>query len=170
MVELANFDILYQPHTTIKAQALADFVVELTLSDVPAEAPTPDRTVVLQANPSSAWKLFHGDVWKMYIDGASNNRGADASIVLLSPASILHENSLSINFPASNNKVEYEVLTSGLKIAEAMGVEELVIIIIRSWLLTSSPRNTKPLTNVCPRTLVQQLVGSRRSKVSMSSR
>lgn len=93
----------------------------------------------------------------MYVDGASNNRGADAGIVLLSPASILHENSLSINFPALNNEVDYEALTSGLKIAEALEVEELVIIIIRSWLLTSSPRNTKPLINVCARTSAQQL-------------
>jgi ribonuclease HI len=63
----------------------------------------------------------------MYVDGASNSRGAGAGIVLLSPDGVLHESSLTINFPASNNEAEYEALISGLKTAEALGIEELVI-------------------------------------------
>ena len=32
-IELSQFDIEYHPRTTIKAQALADFIVEFTLLD-----------------------------------------------------------------------------------------------------------------------------------------
>lgn len=32
-IELSKFDIEYHPRTTIKAQALADFIAEFTLSD-----------------------------------------------------------------------------------------------------------------------------------------
>ena len=32
-IELSQFDIEYHPRTAIKAQALADFIVEFTLSD-----------------------------------------------------------------------------------------------------------------------------------------
>ena len=36
VIELSQFDIKYKPQTAIKAQALADFIAEFTLSD-----PTP---------------------------------------------------------------------------------------------------------------------------------
>lgn len=63
----------------------------------------------------------------MYVDGASNSRGARAGIVLLSPIGILHKSTLSIRFPASNNEAEYEALISGLKVAKALGIDELVV-------------------------------------------
>ncbi|XP_058223147.1 uncharacterized protein LOC131332856 [Rhododendron vialii] len=126
-VELANYEIHFQPRTSIKAQALADFIAELTPTNPPASDPAPSTEVILQASPSTAWKLFHRDVWKMYIDGTSNSRGTGVEVVPLTPSGVLHESSLSINFPASNNEAEYEVLISGLKMAEALGIEELMV-------------------------------------------
>ncbi|XP_058189194.1 uncharacterized protein LOC131306783 [Rhododendron vialii] len=130
-VELAYYEIHFQPRTSIKAKVLANFIAELTLADspvsAPAPAPAPSTKAVLQANPSTVWKLFHGDVWKMYVNSTSNSRGAGAEVVLLSPSSVLHESSLSINFPASNNEAEYEALISGLKTTEALGIKELVV-------------------------------------------
>ena len=32
-LELSEFDIQYRPHTTIKGQAVADFIVEFTLTE-----------------------------------------------------------------------------------------------------------------------------------------
>ena len=39
-IKLSQFDIEYHPRTTIKAQVLADFIVEFTLPD--EENPTPE--------------------------------------------------------------------------------------------------------------------------------
>ena len=39
----------------------------------------------------------------------------------------MHESSLTISFPASNNEAKYEALISGLKIADALKVEELIV-------------------------------------------
>lgn len=33
-IELSQFDIEYKPRTTIKAQALADFIAEFTMTDL----------------------------------------------------------------------------------------------------------------------------------------
>ncbi|XP_058181253.1 uncharacterized protein LOC131299692 [Rhododendron vialii] len=63
----------------------------------------------------------------MYVDRASDSRGVRPRIVLLSPTGILHKSSLSVNFPTSNNEAKYEALISGLKTAEALGIEELVV-------------------------------------------
>ncbi|KAH7863449.1 hypothetical protein Vadar_017650 [Vaccinium darrowii] len=32
--------------------------------------------------PFSTWHMFHGNAWKLHVDGASNQRGARAGIVL----------------------------------------------------------------------------------------
>ncbi|XP_058202956.1 uncharacterized protein LOC131317417 [Rhododendron vialii] len=91
-VELANYEIHFQPQTAIKAQALTDFIAELTPTDPPASGRAPSTEAILQASPSTAWKLF------MEMCGRS-----------------------------SNNEAEYEALISGLKTAEALGMEELVV-------------------------------------------
>lgn len=57
------------------------------------------------------------------MDGASNNRGAGAGIVLLSPRGTIYETTLTIGFTASNNKAEYEVLIAGLQLAKHLGAE-----------------------------------------------
>ncbi|KAK3007892.1 hypothetical protein RJ639_015233 [Escallonia herrerae] len=54
-VELGEFDIKYKPRTTIKAQALADFIVECTLPEEPPQ-------LVISEAP---------DPWNLYVDGSS---------------------------------------------------------------------------------------------------
>ncbi|KAH7862934.1 hypothetical protein Vadar_011285 [Vaccinium darrowii] len=61
----------------------------------------------------------------MHIDGASNNRGTGAGVVLISPEDTLHECVMSIGFPATNNETEYEALIASLCLAKGLGVEEL---------------------------------------------
>ena len=65
--------------------------------------------------------------WQMYVDGARNNRGAGAGVVLKSPEGAVFEQSLRFNFPATNNEAEYEALIAGLRSANKLGVPELHI-------------------------------------------
>ena len=65
-------------------------------------------------DPSDCWKLFVGEMWKLFVDGASNRHGAGLSIVLISPDGLTIEHSITLGFPASNNEAEYEALLAGL--------------------------------------------------------
>lgn len=77
--------------------------------------------------PFSTWHMFHGNAWKLHVDGASNQRGAGVGVVLISPEGVIHENAITIEFPASNNEAEYEALIAGLRLAEAMDVKTLMV-------------------------------------------
>lgn len=60
-VELANFDIQYEPRTAIKAQVLADFIAEFTPASPEEEAlikPTEDHGT--QPQKEKSWKLSRG--------------------------------------------------------------------------------------------------------------
>ena len=107
---LGAFDIKYMPHTSIKGQVLADLVAEF------AECP--------EEMEGGSEKLGEGLVsvasvqclppWKLYVDGAANQRGSGVGLVLVSPERITIEKSLRLNFLATNNEAEYEVLLMGM--------------------------------------------------------
>ncbi|CAN1341032.1 Transposon Tf2-6 polyprotein [Linum perenne] len=104
-VELSEYDVHFQPRTAIKAQALADFVVE--------------GCVRAEGRPD--------DYWELYVDGASSKNGAGAGIVLKSPQGILHETAIRFSKTRTNNAAEYGALIAGLKMAKSMGVSHLKI-------------------------------------------
>ncbi|CAN1274128.1 Transposon Tf2-6 polyprotein [Linum perenne] len=104
-VELSEYDVHFQPRTAIKAQALADFVVE--------------GCVRAEGRPD--------DYWELYVDGASSKNGAGAGVVLKSPQGILHETALRFSKARTNNAAEYGALIAGLKMAKSMGVSHLKI-------------------------------------------
>ena len=107
---LGAFDIKYMPHTSIKGQVLADLVAEF------AECP--------KETEGGSEKLGEGLVgvasvqclppWELYVDGATNQRGSGVGLVLVSPERITIEKSLRLNFLATNNEAEYEVLLMGM--------------------------------------------------------
>ena len=60
-------------------------------------------------------------LWKVYVDGAPNQRGFRVGLVLFSPKQITIEKSLRLGFLATNNEVEYEVLLEGMSMVQRMG-------------------------------------------------
>ncbi|XP_058180119.1 uncharacterized protein LOC131298660 [Rhododendron vialii] len=127
-VELANFDIRFEPQTAIKGQVLADFITKLTPEDTELlNIPIPTHTVAEHQLLPKPWHLFQGDIWRLHVDGASNSNGAGAGVVLVSPCGTLHESDINIDFPATNNEAEYEALLAGLRFAVAMEISNLVI-------------------------------------------
>ena len=97
-VELGQFEITYHPRMTIKAQALADFIVECT--------GIADDEVITTAH----------ELWKLYVDGSSNENGAGAGIILVTRAVSRFHSALRFGFKASNN----EALLAGLRIAKEL--------------------------------------------------
>ena len=59
--------------------------------------------------------------WKVYIDGAANQKGSGVELILVSPKKITIEKSLRLGFSTTNNKAEYEALLMGLAMVQKMG-------------------------------------------------
>ncbi|XP_074371492.1 uncharacterized protein LOC141712443 [Apium graveolens] len=120
-VELGQFDLEYVPRTTIKGQALADFLLEFN-SEVD------DKALVTLHPPHAEESLeeFPHPWWILHVDGAVNNGGAGAGIMLVSPEGHHLMSAIHFKFYATNNDVEYEALINGLKIALEMGVRNLI--------------------------------------------
>ncbi|XP_021827212.1 uncharacterized protein LOC110767855 [Prunus avium] len=116
-IELGEFDIEYRPRTTIKAQALADFISEFTLAPSTQGKNTPLPDPIEEAN-------HH---WILYVDGASNSQGCGAGLVLISPHATEVEYALRFGFRASNNEAEYEALIAGLRLAKELGAKKIQV-------------------------------------------
>ena len=59
--------------------------------------------------------------WKVYIDGAANQRGSGVGLVLKSPEKTIIVKSLRLGFSATNNEAEYEALLQGMAMVQKMG-------------------------------------------------
>nr|XP_025685154.1 uncharacterized protein LOC112785947 [Arachis hypogaea] len=104
-IELSQYDMQYEPRHAIKAQAMADFLVEVT-GDPHEET---------------------GTRWRLHIDGASNQTSGGAGVILESPVGVIYEQSTKFEFPVSNNQAEYEALLGGLTLAREVGVTRLEV-------------------------------------------
>ena len=58
--------------------------------------------------------------WKVYIDGAANQRGSGVGLVLVFPEKTIIEKSLRLGFSATNNEAEYEALLQGMTMVQKM--------------------------------------------------
>ena len=59
-------------------------------------------------------------LWKVYVDGATNQIGSGVGLVLVSPKQITIEKSLRLSFSAKNNEAKYEVLLEGMFMVQRM--------------------------------------------------
>ena len=60
-------------------------------------------------------------MWEVHVDGASNQKGAGVGLVLTSSEIVTIEKSLRLDFPDTNNEVEYEALLEGMAMVIRMG-------------------------------------------------
>ena len=120
---LGVFDIKYMPRTSVKGQVLADLVVEF------AKSPLGEETGKRGMNGKSVGiiSLEGPSSWGVYVDGASNQRGPEVGIVLVSPEKITIEKLLKLDFSATNNEVEYEALLVGMAMVQKMGGKAIEI-------------------------------------------
>ncbi|KAI3732604.1 hypothetical protein L1987_63810 [Smallanthus sonchifolius] len=114
-VKLSAYDLIYEPRTVIKSQALADFVTDFS-SDIHQEA----DLEVQQLEESK-------DTWILFTYGASNIRGICLGIILKSPQGDILPQSISCEFQATNNEAEYEALIAGLQLAYDMKIRYLQV-------------------------------------------
>ncbi|XP_025670295.1 uncharacterized protein [Arachis hypogaea] len=104
-IELSQYDLHYEPRHAIKAQAMVDFLVEVT-GDPPEET---------------------GTRWRLHVDEASNQTFWGTGVILESPAGVVYKQSTKFDFPVSNNQAEYEALLGGLTLAREVGATRLEV-------------------------------------------
>ncbi|KAI5323872.1 hypothetical protein L3X38_032945 [Prunus dulcis] len=124
-IKLSQYDLLYWPKTTIKAQALADFVVEFTPTAKEEKMVMKSKEKVDDTSPTDSNPP--NDMWQLHVDGASNHKGAGAGVVIITPDGTLLEQAITLGFSASNNEVEYEALLAGLRVAKELTIKRLAI-------------------------------------------
>jgi hypothetical protein len=108
VLELMGQNVTYAPHSVIKSQVLADFMVEWT------EIQTPPASI-------------EHETWTMFFDGSVMKEGAGVGLVFISPLGMRMEYLVRLHFPASNNTAEYEALINNLRIAVELGIKHLEI-------------------------------------------
>ena len=59
--------------------------------------------------------------WRVYVDGAANQRGSGIGLVLISPDGIAIEKSLRLGFSATNNEAKYEALLQRMTMVQKLG-------------------------------------------------
>ncbi|CAL2237149.1 unnamed protein product [Prunus armeniaca] len=123
-IELSQYDLLYQPKTAIKARALADFVVEFTLTAKEEKMVTKSKE---KADTSPTNSNLPNDMWQLHIDGASNHKRAEAGVVIITLDGTLLEQAITLGFSASNNEAEYEAFLAGLRLAKELSIKRLAI-------------------------------------------
>ncbi|XP_050290503.1 uncharacterized protein LOC126728762 [Quercus robur] len=106
-IELSEFDIQYRPRTAMKGQAVADFIAEFTLRE--------DQLEEVK------------EQWKIYTDGSSNRRAGGAGVVIQTPRGDTIRCMIRLDFPITNNEVEYEALVAGLDLAKAARAENVIV-------------------------------------------
>ncbi|XP_074351247.1 uncharacterized protein LOC141690350 [Apium graveolens] len=118
VIELSQFNIKFVPRTAIKAQALAEFVMECTFPK--RNLPSP-----LEITPEGT--NSETDSWKLYVDGSSTAERSVAGLILISPEGFTIQQAITFAFKATNNQVEYEALIAGLKLAKSLGISKMTV-------------------------------------------
>ena len=85
---------------------MADFIVEFT---APKHEESQER------------------IWMVYTDGSSTQKRGGASVVINSPEGDILKYGIQLKFPITNNEAEYEAMLMGLRMALALGAENILL-------------------------------------------
>jgi ribonuclease HI len=107
-VELGTLNIDFKPRTSIKSQALVDFMAEWRENQRPTPTERPEH-------------------WVMYFDGSLKLESAGVGVLLSSPKGEQLKYVLQIFWKVSDNEVEYEALLHGPRLAISLGIKRLLV-------------------------------------------
>jgi hypothetical protein len=103
-IEIGQYDVEFVPWRLIKSQALTYFIAKWTDLDLRGIGDLPDH-------------------WVMYFDGSYTLKGAGAGVVLIQPEGDMLKYMIQIEFPGTNNTIEYEGLVTRLRLAKELGIQ-----------------------------------------------
>ncbi|XP_074297446.1 uncharacterized protein LOC141628173 [Silene latifolia] len=114
-VHLSGYDLQFEPRTAIKSQALVYFVSDFCPA---THEEAEEGMLAITGNQD-------GEIWTLYIDGASNAKGAGVGLVLRSPKGDMIVQAIRCEFKATNNEDEYEAIILGMDMASRLKVRNL---------------------------------------------
>ena len=115
---MSEFDIKYVTQKSVKGRAIANHLAYCS----------PKKAEEIQGDFLD--KDIMGikvESWKMYFDGATNQNGSGIGVLLISPKGTHILFSGRLNFPATNNAIEYEACIIGLRATLGLGVKEFEV-------------------------------------------
>lgn len=121
MIKLGEHEIKYHPRNSINGQALADFLVEM-LENKDMTQKDPEHK---NHSPTAG---FDPKEWMLSFDGASNEDGSGAGLLLINPEGIEFAYALHFEFFTTNNEAEYETVITGLELATKMKAQQVAIL------------------------------------------
>ncbi|XP_076903048.1 uncharacterized protein LOC143557999 [Bidens hawaiensis] len=113
-IELGEHSIEYKPRPAIKGQVMADFVTE-----VPRHK---EQECLIEQQPQAPPE--QGQVWSLFMDGASSSEGSGAGLRLVNPKGHEFTYAIKLYFKSTNNEAEYEAFLAGLRIEKKLGRSE----------------------------------------------
>ncbi|XP_059635404.1 uncharacterized protein LOC132277581 [Cornus florida] len=128
-IELSSFDITYEPKVSHKGQAVVDFLLEYEDTPEEPEPPKPQ--------------------WELRVDGSLNQTSAGVGVVMSTPKGTKLQQSICLNFSATNNEAEYEALLAGLRLASSLQVPRVENAEVNQ-LVTAASSSNEDLTWIMP--------------------
>ncbi|GJV80403.1 reverse transcriptase domain-containing protein [Tanacetum coccineum] len=157
-IELEDYSIKYAPRSAIKGLVLADFLADTMAEDNSTQVKASRQNDTLREGksreeheaPETKTPKNLGtetDIWKLYIDGASNEHRSGAGLILIDPEGAKYSYALRLNFSNSNNDAEYEAMLAGLIIAAKMKVEKMHAYVDSKWVASQVEGSYKAKNN-----------------------
>ena len=103
--------------TSIKGQVLADLVAEFAEPSLEENGERPN----MDGKSVGMISLQEPLPWKVYVNGATNQRRSEIGLVVVFLDKIIIEKSLRLGFSTTNNEVEYKALLVGTVMVQKMG-------------------------------------------------
>ncbi|GAV82169.1 RVT_3 domain-containing protein [Cephalotus follicularis] len=110
-VELGEYNIRYELRPAIKAQVLANFLIECT----------PVKVKIKDIKEDVPEQSF----WVLYVDGSSSFNKSGTGLVLISLDGWTLQYALRFHLKVTNNEAEYEAVIKGLTLAKYLEVQRI---------------------------------------------
>uniref|UniRef100_A0A2N9H996 Reverse transcriptase domain-containing protein n=1 Tax=Fagus sylvatica TaxID=28930 RepID=A0A2N9H996_FAGSY len=138
-IDLSQYEIITETSTAIKSQAIADLL---------AQFPEEDNSFISDEVPGEVDEVLMADLadatWTLRFDGSSTAMSSGVGIVLSRDDGEAVPQSFKLDFPCSNNVMEYEAYLTRLAVAWEMGIKHLKVV-------RDSNLIVKPITNLLKR-------------------
>ncbi|XP_058219946.1 uncharacterized protein LOC131330397 [Rhododendron vialii] len=119
LLMLAEFELQYVTRKSVKGRAIAEFLADYPVKggeDVEFKFSDEDLMIIVE------------DVWKLYCDGAANQKGFGIGVLLIAPDGSHILFAFKLNFEVTNNQAEYEACIVGMEVAIEIGIEKSEVV------------------------------------------